>query len=622
MERRLAAILAADIVGYSRLMESDETETLNRQTFHRDHIIRPLVEEHSGRIFKLMGDGLLVEFSSVIDAVNCAVGMQQQLTDKEAAHDDGDRIKYRIGINSGDVVIDGDDVYGDGVNIAARLESLARPGGICISGAAYEQMRSKVDLDFELVGEVAVKNIKRKIQAYNVLTGSEVADEAAATTGFVPKATRPRYSIAAVVFGIVLIVGGATLWFQRGEAPPGTDNVTVNTGPSPASIAVLPLDDLSVGANRGYLSDALSEGIIAELARYPEFRVIARNSSFQFRDDAVDIRKIQEELGVDYVIEGSQQYDGEQVRVTVQLIETDSGTHIFTERLDRQLDDLFQIQDEIVGHVVARIGDTVLNHIPTKRSEKEVDSVLRSMQARKVLRNFSRENWEKALEIERTSIREDPEAPWGYIGTALGLRTGAFLGWIDRPRDEVLAEAAGYSEKALAIAPDNYMSHYAHARVLANQGEIKKSLLHYERAAELNPSATNVLIGMAIPLLYEDNTDRAIEVLQKAKAVDPLHGNYLRHILGWAYWQNNECEKGRDAMLAMARVPPNSMTMLAALYVCVGNTDKAKETMAAFLEKVPDRTVGVEAKRVAREWTDKAIQERWLSNMREAGMPE
>lgn len=618
MERRLAAILAADIVGYSRLMEADETATLQRQSALQDQVLQPLIEAHNGRIFKLMGDGLLVEFSSVIDAVNCAVEMQRELSGKEAHLDEEDRIQYRIGINSGDVVIDGEDIFGDGVNIAARLEKLARPGGICISGTAYDQMRTKVDFGFERIDGVPVKNIKRKIEAYHVLTDPDVAGMVLPSPTSI-SSRAPKITIAAALTAVVLVIAGIAVWLQMAEPPQDTEATKATT--SHPSIAVLPLADLSSGEEKGYLSDALSEGIITELARFPEFKVIARNSSFQFRDGPVDVREIGEALGVDYVIEGSQQYDGETIRVTIQLVETESGTQVFTEKIDHDLDDLFLIQDEIVGHVVSKIGDTVLNHVPTQRTANEVDSMLRSMQARKLLRNFNRDNWEKALEIERTSVREDPDSPWGYIGTALALRTGAFLGWI-QPREEVLNEAIGYSSRALEIAPDNYMSHYAHARILANQGEIKKSLLHYERAAELNPAASNVLVGMAIPLLYTNDTQGATAALLDAKSVDPLHGNYLRHILGWSYWQSNQCDKALEEMLGMSTVPANTKTMLAAVYICVGNPEKAKEAMADYLKKWPDRTLRSEAEKVSKEWTDKSIQERWLNNMRLAGMPE
>ena len=565
---------------------------------------------------------MLAEFPSVIDAVNCAVAMQQIISAAETDVRDEDRIRYRIGINSGDVVVDGDDVQGDGVNVASRLEQLADPDGICISGAAYDQMRSKVDIGFELLGDVQVKNIDRPIQAYRVLNDSGDVGKAVRTAKSTSGSRSPKTIAALVATFIAVLAIGAWAWFQWGDSGKNGTPVVADTLNASPAIAVLPLDDLSNGDNKGYLSDALSEGIITELARFPQFKVIARNSSFQFRDSPTDIREIGKTLGVDYVLEGSQQYDGENVRVTIQLIEAKSGTHIFANKLDRKIEDLFKLQDEIVGIVSSKIGGTLIDYLPEKRVAGEVSSSLRSLQARKMLQNFSRENWEKALALEQISVREDPESPWGYIGTALGLRVGARLGWVDRPRDEVEQEAFENSKKALALGPNNYMSHYAHARVLASLGRTKDSLRHFERAGELNPSDSKVLVGMSVPLLYTGQTERAIANLQRARSVDPLHGHFLLQMLGWAYWQNNECEKGLEEILSMSRPSASSRTMVAALYVCVGNLKDANVAMGEFLKKWPDRTLSIEAERVKKEWTDKKIRKRWLNDMRLAGMPE
>ncbi len=387
-------------------------------------------------------------------------------------------------------------------------------------------------------------------------------------------------------------------------------------------VAVLPFDDLSDAGNKGHLSDALSEGIITELARFPQFRVIARNSSFQFRGAPTDIRKIGETLGADYVVEGSQQFDGERLRVTFQLIDSDSGTHVLSEKFDRRIEDLFEMQDQIVGHVVSKIGGSLLAHIPAERSDREVDSLLRALQARNLMRNVSRENWQKALDLGRMSIKEDPESPWGYIGTALQLNTGTFHGWTDQPGDEVLKEAEGLSRKALSIAPKNYMSHYALARVLGTRRDHAESLLHFQRAADLNPSSSMVLMGMSIPLLNIGETERAIEILLKAKSVDPLHGDFLKWQLAWAYWQNHECDKALEAVRAMPLPPDESQTMIAAVYSCVGEPQKAKAAMDIYLSKRPDHTLSIEADRVNRQWKDAAIRKRWLEDMRRSGMPE
>lgn len=412
--------------------------------------------------------------------------------------------------------------------------------------------------------------------------------------------------LAAIAFVVVWVFFGAQTT-TRSDIP---------------TVAVLPLDDLSTSNHAGYLSDALSEGIITELARFSQFKVIARNSSFQFRGSPTDIREIGKILGADYVVEGSQQFDGENLRVSIQLIETDTGTHILAEKMDRKIGDLFTIQDQIVGQIASKIGGSVITHIPTKRSENEVGSLLRSLQARRLMRHFSRENWEKALALEEINLQTDPDSPWGYIGKALMLRNSIFFGWIDRPRNEILNEALELSKKALTIAPNNYMSHFAAARVLATQTEYAESILHYERSAELNPSDPLVLIGMSVPLLNEGKAKRAIAALLKARSADASHSDWLLQLLGWAYWQNHECKKGLEAMLSTSSPHYSTKIILAAIYSCVGDLEKAKESMAVYIKKRPDYTLAMEAQRVNREWTQEKLQKRWLDDMRLSGIPE
>lgn len=427
------------------------------------------------------------------------------------------------------------------------------------------------------------------------------------------QAARHRWFIPAAVLMLAIAVIGVWWLVFDIQTPVGSDIKVV---------AVLPLDDLSTADNKGYLSDALSEGIITELARFPHFRVVARNSSFQFRGTPTDIRKIGKVLGADYVVEGSQQYDGERLRVTIQLIDTETGTHLLSEKLDRKIEDLFAIQDQIVGQVASKVGGSILTHLPTKHSKNEVSTLLRSLQARKLMRHFSRENWEKALALEETNIRTDPESPWGYLGKSLMLRNAVFLGWIKRPRDEILDESLDLARKALTIAPKNYMSHFAAARVLATRTEYAKSLLHYETSAKLNPSDPLVLLGMSVPLLNVGRAEHAITILLKARSMDPSHSDWSLWLLGRAYWQNQECKKGLEAMLAMASPHFSSQTMLAANYVCVGDLGKAKKVMEAYMEKKPDHTISAEAERVHREWEDDEMSTRWLEAMRVSGMPE
>jgi len=415
-----------------------------------------------------------------------------------------------------------------------------------------------------------------------------------------------RLSVAALLAAIAVLLG---LFLLRSPEQPGN-----------SVVAVLPLADLSPGPHQGYLNDALSEGIITELARFPQFSVVARNSSFQFRDGPTDMREIGDRLGADYVVEGSQQYDGTRLRVTVQLIETDNAHHVFSKQYDREIGDLFAIQDEVVREVASALGQSVMDDLPARTAPRDVDSRLRGLQARKIMTQFSHENWQKALALEETSIREEPDSAWGYIGVSLMLVNAAGQGW-RTPRDEVLDQAAELARTALRLAPDNYMSHYALARVLSTQGKLREALIQYQRAADLNPSDSLILIAMSEPLLFDGQTERAIEVLQQAAKVDPLHGDWLRWQLGWAYWQNEDCEKGLDSMLSMSAPPMPSNKSLAALYMCLGRTEDARAAMRTFMDARPEYTLQDERRFAPDWWKPEGMADRWLNDLAQAGMP-
>jgi TolB-like protein/DNA-binding winged helix-turn-helix (wHTH) protein len=413
-----------------------------------------------------------------------------------------------------------------------------------------------------------------------------------------------------VAVSLAALVGLAYQFFQGDAAD---DHAPV--------VAVLPLDDLSSQPHQGYLNDALSEGIITELARFPQFGVVARNSSFQFRDDPEDVREIGDVLGAGYLVEGSQQFDGESIKVSVQLVDTENGIHLFADTYERELHDLFVVQNEIVAQIASVVGQAVLSDMPERVPARDVDSRLRGLQARNIMTQLNRENWEKAIALEETSIREEPESAWGYIGKSLMLVPAAILGWLE-PRDEVLEQSIELARTALRLDPENYMSHYALARVLSRQGVHAESILHFERAAKLNPSDSIVWIGMSVPLLYSGRSEDALDALQRAKDVDPLHGDWLRWQLGLAYWQISECEQGLEEMQSMASPPSASSKAKVALLVCLDRIEDAKEVMSDYLESRPGFTIEIEDASVPGDWQPKGTRERWMGAMLDAGMPE
>jgi adenylate cyclase len=304
LERRLAAILAADVVGYSRLMGADEGGTLERLKTLRRDLVQPKITERGGRIVKLMGDGLLAEFPSVVEAVQCAVDVQEAMEGRDAELADDRRIVLRIGVNLGDVMVEGSDIYGDGVNVAARLEALAEPGGLCLSGAAFDMVEGKLDAAFEDMGERRMKNIAKPVRVYHLTPSGVQASGTDRLTGALPLPDKP-------------------------------------------SIAILPFTNMSGDSEQDYFSDGITEDIITELSRFSSLFVIARNSSFAYKGQAVDVRRVAEELGVRFVLEGSIRRAAERVRITAQLIDSETGSHIWAERYDRELNDLFDLQEDI-----------------------------------------------------------------------------------------------------------------------------------------------------------------------------------------------------------------------------------------------------------------------------------
>ena len=317
VERKLAAILSADVVGYSRLMSEDEAGTLARLKAHRAEFIDPEIASHGGRIVKLMGDGALVEFPSVVDAVDCSVAMQQGMAKRNADVPDGKRIDFRIGINLGDIIIEGDDIYGDGVNVAARIQEIAASGGVCISGDAYRQVKGKINAAFDDLGEQQVKNIPEPVRVY-----------------------RWTDAVADPMPGSVTTAGALPL-------------------PDKPSIAVLPFTNMSGDPEQEYFSDGITEDIITELSRFRSLFVIARNSSFAFKGEPVDVKRIARELGVRYILEGSVRRAGNRVRITAQLLDTETGSHIWAEKFDRDLEDIFELQEEITRNVVGSIAPQI-----------------------------------------------------------------------------------------------------------------------------------------------------------------------------------------------------------------------------------------------------------------------
>jgi adenylate cyclase len=482
VERKLAAILAADVAGYSRLMGGDEAGTLARLKEHRRGLIDPKISEHKGRIVKTTGDGILIEFPSVVEAVACAVAVQRGMTERNAATPEEQRIVFRVGVNLGDIIIAEDhDIHGDGVNVAARLEGIAEPGGICVSAIVHDQVRDKLDLAFEDLGEQALKNITRPVRAYRV-----------------------RLSTAE-------------------RAPTAAPVETTLALPDKPSIAVLPFQNMSGDPEQEYFADGMVEEIITALSRIRWLFVIARNSSFTYKGQAVDVKQVGRELGVRYVLEGSVRKGSNRVRITAQLIDAISGTHVWADRYDRDLSDIFAVQDEITASV-AGVIEPALAEAEQQRVLRKPPESLDAWEAyQRGLWHFNKyapEENQIALGFFRQAIGLDPNFAPGHYGYALALQWDIWH-FSERPFSEVQGTPRDEARIAVSLDDKDAMAHavLAHMRMWGSEWEA--AISEARTALALNPNSAFVISMLGCVLGFGGYHDEALDRLQQAMRASP-----------------------------------------------------------------------------------------------------
>ncbi|MCZ6863809.1 MAG: adenylate/guanylate cyclase domain-containing protein, partial [Alphaproteobacteria bacterium] len=469
--RRLAAILATDVVGYSRLMGEDEAETLTALKAHQAQFIDPTISEYQGRIVKLMGDGALVEFASVIAAVECAIAIQDGMAKRNAKVPEGRRMEFRIGVNLGDVIIDGEDIHGDGVNVAARLEGLAKPGGVCISGTVHEHVVGKLDLTFDDMGEKLVKNIARPVRVYLVRREGS-------------KATTAVASAAKVELEL----------------------------PDKPSIAVLAFDNMSNDPEQEYFADGIAEDIITTLSKISELLVIARNSTFAYKGRSPDVRQVAQELGVRYVLEGSVRKAASRVRITAQLIDATTGHHVWADRFDRGLEDVFAVQEEITQEIVTALevnltrGEDVRLWRKRSGTPKAYEHYLRGLdhyhRVTRATNAQARQEFERAIEIS-----PDFAAAYHYLGWVHG--TDGLFGWSESAK-ESLEKALELADKAITLDDTLADAYAVRACVLMVQRDGENAVAEAKRAVALNPNGAEVHHVLAMMLIYQGDPEAAI----------------------------------------------------------------------------------------------------------------
>jgi adenylate cyclase len=577
VERRLAAIVAADVAGYSRLMGVDEEGTLAQLKAHRQALIDPKIAEHGGRIIKTTGDGMLVEFASVVNAVRCSAEIQRVMVSRNANLPKDKRIELRVGINVGDVIIDGGDIFGDGVNIAARLENLAEAGGICVSSRVQEDVRGKLGLALEDMGEQRLKNIERPVRVYRIVLDGSLA----MTT-------------------------------------------TASASSGKASIAVLPFQNMSADPEQEYFADGLADDIITTLSKIRGLFVIARNSTFTYKNRAVDIRQVARELGVQYVLEGSVRRSGERLRVTAQLIDASSASHVWAERYDRPVRDIFDVQDEMTKEIVAALSIELTDSERALVFNPSTRSLEAWLEAMRGFDNFlegspkgirqSRMHFERAAGI-------DPNYTVALAFVGVTHYSEVRFGFSVDPKASI-AKAAELAEKCVAINPDDPYGRGLRGGVRMIQGRFEEAVRECEIAVNASPSDALLQFAFARVLIAAGDAARGAQAMREVMQLNPFGPTYYRGVLANALEQLGQTAEAIELLTAAVRLEPDYFSghlRLASLYGLTGQIEEAQKQLAIALRINPKFTMAMVDAFYAS--SKKESTERFRLGLTKAGLP-
>ena len=621
--RKLTTILAADIAGYSRLTGADEEGTLERLRALRRELIDPAIREHHGRIVKTTGDGILIEFASVVDAVRCAIAVQRGMARRNTEVSVEKRILFRVGINLGDVVAEGDDLLGDGVNVAARLEGLAEPGGICLSRAAYDQARGKIDLAVKDLGEQRLKNIADLVRVFEI----ELADPMRARS---PGRSVRRMAMAAGIVIALGMAGGVFLYSRLPSAPPQAAIAP------PLSIVVLPFANLSGDPAQDYLADVITEELTTGLSRISGTFVIARSTAFTYKGKPVDMKQISRDLGVRYVLEGSEQRSGNQVRVNAQLIDAETGAHLWADQFDADSADLLQMQDEIVIRL-ARALDIRLSAVDAARVEQarpgnlDAEDLVRRCKAAYYSAPLGKE-WEAAFVLCRQALQIDDRNVTALGFTAIWYILPVLEAQSTDPQ-AAIRQADELASRALAIDPNDYWAYSAKAWVFMAQNRHEEAIVAAERSLALNPSFIDGYEILCTANNFLGRPDRAIEYADTAIRLSPRDPKLFTkyYFKGWAFFMKEKDEQAIEWLRRAAAVAPGAISfkylILASVYALHGRQAEADEALKQYLSN--NRTKSTTIAQLRKQQLSLADNPKWVAynerlfeGLRKAGMPE
>jgi adenylate cyclase len=583
IKRKLAAIFSADVKGYSRLMGEDEKGTVRTLNAYKE-VMTQLIQHHHGRVVDATGDNILAEFASMVDAVECAVEIQKELKNRNAELPENRRMEFRIGVNLGDVIEEGDKIFGDGVNIAARLESLSEAGGICISGTAFDQVENKLGFGYEYLGEQTVKNIAKPVRVYRVLMETEATA-------------------------------------QRGLEVASKEKMAFPM-PDKPSIAVLPFVNMSDDLKQEYFSDGMTEEIITALSKVPNLFVISRNSTFTYKGKPVKVRQVSEELGVRYVLEGSVQKSGDRVRITAQLIDALSGHHLWAERYDRDLKDIFALQDEITMKVITGLQvELTAGEMAgvIAKGTKNIDAFIKYLQAYELMMRANKERNVQAKKILAEAVALDPEYPRLYMGLALSHIYDVWYGTTEST-EQSLAQAFEFAQKAISLDDSNAAAHSMLGLVYMMNKQYDKAIAESERAVSLDPNSAENINRLGTVLNYAARAEEAIPYLQNAIRLNPLPPALYFIQLAISYRDSGHYEKAIEASKKALQREPNSQfpyIHMAVSYIRLGQEKEARAAAAEILRINPKFSLERYAKMLP---FPQPVADRIIEDLRKAGL--
>jgi adenylate cyclase len=590
VERRLAAIVAADVVGYSRLMGADEIGTLRALQAHRRELIDPRIAAHGGRIVKTTGDGLLVEFPSAVEAVACAIAVQQGLASRSAGAAEDKRLIFRIGINVGDIISEAGDIFGDGVNVAARLESSCEPGGLCISRAVHDQVRDKLPVAFDDLGEQQVKNIARPVRAFGLTRQAIAAIPEIATQGQARASSRGRLWMIAGLVAITIMGGG--MWWTVRAPPTGAPGQTAPIGAARASIAVLPLEALGAEGGSDYFAEGLTEDIIAALGRFRDLSVMSLGAIFAYKGKYPAPAEVGHDLKVRYVVEGFVRRGPEHIRVSLSLTDANRSAVLWSEKYDAEPKDIFAVQDDITRRVAGALA-LRLTSLELARSAAKPPSNLEAydlvLRGRALLSRLTRSGNAQARDLFERAIALDPNYAPGYVGLGQVNMRASNWGWTEDPV-EARERAEKLAQKAIALDDLNSSAHALLGEVAVMFGDYDHALDELKRAIDLNGSDAQSYDGLVPVLLYRGDPAGAIAAGETLTQFQPELSDLTAFNLGMAYVL---ADRGADAIRILEPVVghnPRDLyanVMLAAAYAAVGRYQQADELAKAVRQRFP-----------------------------------